>query len=79
MLSPSSGAVNFGSAGRYPGLYGGVLKVDQRGVKCPIESSCDPGATELEPVGDVNGDGSVNVLDVFDLINYHFAGGPAPI
>jgi hypothetical protein len=29
--------------------------------------------------GDVNGDGLVNVADVFYLINYLFAGGPAPI
>jgi hypothetical protein len=76
MLPTSSGAVNFGSGG-CPGIYG-VLTVDQRGVKRPIGSSCDPGATELEPVGDVNGDGSVTVVDVFYLINFLFAGGPAP-
>jgi hypothetical protein len=29
--------------------------------------------------GDANGDGSVTVGDVFYLINYLFAGGPAPI
>ena len=29
--------------------------------------------------GDVNGDGQVNVSDVLYLINYLFAGGPAPI
>jgi hypothetical protein len=29
--------------------------------------------------GDVNGDGQVNVADVFYLINYLFAGGPAPV
>jgi hypothetical protein len=28
--------------------------------------------------GDTNGDGIVNVLDVFSLINFLFAGGPAP-
>jgi Dockerin type I domain/Beta-propeller repeat len=32
-----------------------------------------------KPKGDVNGDGTVNVLDVFYLINYLFAGGPAPL
>jgi hypothetical protein len=53
--------------------------VDQRGVKRPIGSSCDLGATELEPVGDVNGDGVVNVADVFYLVNYLFAGGPIPL
>lgn len=30
-------------------------------------------------IGDVNGDGVVNVSDVFYLINFLFAGGPAPI
>jgi hypothetical protein len=30
-------------------------------------------------VGDVNGDGNVDVLDVFYLINHLFASGPAPI
>jgi hypothetical protein len=33
----------------------------------------------IDPAGDVNGDGLVNVLDVFYLINYLFAGGPTPI
>ncbi len=31
------------------------------------------------PHGDANGDGQVTVTDVFYLINYLFAGGPAPI
>jgi hypothetical protein len=31
------------------------------------------------PKGDVNGDGAVNVSDIFYLINYLFANGPAPI
>jgi hypothetical protein len=30
-------------------------------------------------MGDVNGDGKVNVSDVFSLINSLFAGGPAPV
>lgn len=29
--------------------------------------------------GDVNGDGSITMADVFYLINYLFAGGPAPV
>ncbi|HNX48811.1 MAG TPA: dockerin type I domain-containing protein, partial [Thermoanaerobaculaceae bacterium] len=29
--------------------------------------------------GDVNGDGNVDVSDVFFLINYLFAGGPNPV
>jgi hypothetical protein len=32
----------------------------------------------LDVPGDVNGDGVVDVSDVFYLINYLFAGGPAP-
>jgi CSLREA domain-containing protein len=54
------------------------LTVDQRGVVRPIGSHCDIGAVELEPEGDVNGDGTVNVADVFYLINFLFAGGPIP-
>jgi hypothetical protein len=30
-------------------------------------------------VGDANADGVVSVLDVFHLINFLFAGGPAPL
>ena len=36
------------------------------------------GAYESSPCGDVNGDGSVSVLDVFFLINHLFAGGASP-
>jgi virginiamycin B lyase len=36
------------------------------------------GHVELHVPGDTNGDGSVDVADVFALINYLFAGGPAP-
>jgi N-acetylneuraminic acid mutarotase len=32
-----------------------------------------------KPAGDVNADGSVDVSDVFYLINYLFASGPAPV
>jgi CSLREA domain-containing protein len=76
-LSPPSPAVDAGPAGGCPSLSG-ILTVDQRGVKRPIGSKCDLGAVELEPVGDANGDGSVNVADVFYLINFLFAGGPVP-
>ena len=37
-----------------------------------------PLAAAPPAVGDVNGDGSVDVLDVFALINYLFAGGDTP-
>jgi virginiamycin B lyase len=36
------------------------------------------GRLRLTPPGDVNGDGNVNVSDIFYLVNYLFAGGPAP-
>jgi CSLREA domain-containing protein len=57
---------------------GGPLTTDQRGVHRPIGAVCDRGAYERAPCGDVNGDGAVDVLDVFFLINYLFAGGPLP-
>jgi virginiamycin B lyase len=37
------------------------------------------GRLQLRPGGDVNGDGIVDVSDVFFLINYLFAGGPLPV
>jgi len=37
------------------------------------------GHLEFRPQGDVNGDGSVDVSDVFYLINFLFAGGPEPL
>ena len=37
------------------------------------------GRLQLRPTGDVNGDGQVNVSDVFYLINFLFAGGAAPV
>jgi hypothetical protein len=57
---------------------GGPLLVDQRGVHRPIGTRCDLGAFEREPIGDANGDGVVDVSDVFFLINYLFGGGAAP-
>jgi hypothetical protein len=59
--------------------FGAPLLVDQRGVKRPIGARCDLGAFEKEPIGDVNGDGAVSVLDVFYLINSLFASGPVPV
>src|SRR5205807_1418021 len=73
-----SPAIDAGSAGGCTDQLLNPLLVDQRGVKRPIGSFCDIGAVELEPKGDVNGDGVVNVADVFYLINFLFAGGPIP-
>jgi CSLREA domain-containing protein len=50
---------------------------DQRGVQ-HLGAFADLGAYERAPCGDVNGDGVVNVADVFFLINFLFAGGPLP-
>jgi virginiamycin B lyase len=37
------------------------------------------GKLELRPNGDVNGDGQRDIADVFTVINFLFAGGPAPV
>jgi virginiamycin B lyase len=37
------------------------------------------GKLEISVPGDMNGDGAVDVSDVFYLINFLFAGGPAPV
>ncbi|HKC25180.1 MAG TPA: dockerin type I repeat-containing protein, partial [Thermoanaerobaculia bacterium] len=60
-----------------PTLCGPV--VDQRGFARPFGTNCDIGAVERRPGGDVNGDGSFNVSDIFYLINFLFAGGPVPV
>jgi hypothetical protein len=77
--SPNSGPVNAGKESGCLDPFGALLTKDQRGVKRPIGARCDLGAVELEPIGDANGDGLVTVLDVFYLINFLFAGGPAPL
>jgi CSLREA domain-containing protein len=58
---------------------GATLTADQRGVHRALGGRCDIGAYESgSPKGDVNGDGVVDVADVFFLINYLFAAGPFP-
>ncbi len=52
---------------------------DERGFARPYASQCDIGAVERRPGGDADGNGVVNVADVFYLINFLFAGGPVPI
>jgi streptogramin lyase len=42
------------------------------------EQTSKIGRLQLHPFGDANGDGLVNVSDVFYLINFLFGGGPAP-
>ncbi|HKC24966.1 MAG TPA: dockerin type I repeat-containing protein [Thermoanaerobaculia bacterium] len=52
------------------------ILTDQRGVH--RVGVADLGAYERAPCGDVNGDGTVDVSDVFFLINALFAGGAVP-
>jgi hypothetical protein len=53
--------------------------VDQRGFARLFGAACDIGAVERRPGGDVDGNGTVQLADVFYLINFLFAGGPVPI
>jgi predicted outer membrane repeat protein len=82
-LLSGSPAIDAGdnTAGGCKDELGATLSSDQRGSKrpLPIGGRCDTGAFELGPSGDVNGDGLVNVTDVFYLINFLFAGGPIPL
>jgi CSLREA domain-containing protein len=75
----ASPAISAGAPGGCTDPLGATLTTDQRGVKRPIGTNCDLGAVEVEPIGDANGDGVVDVADVFYLINYLFAGGPIPL
>jgi CSLREA domain-containing protein len=78
MLPPGSLAIDAGNPGGCRDSNGILIPTDQRGVTRQLGAHCDLGALEVEPIGDANGDGSVNLSDVFYLINYLFAGGPAP-
>jgi IPT/TIG domain/Dockerin type I domain len=54
--------------------------VDVTGTTAGGSATLTGGYTYMAfPHGDANGDGQVTVADVFYLINYLFAGGPAPI
>jgi CSLREA domain-containing protein len=76
-LLAGSPAINSGGACNDP--HGAPLMTDQRGVHRSLGAGCDMGAYESgSPKGDGNGDGVVDVADVFYLINYLFAGGPYP-
>jgi hypothetical protein len=76
---PGSPAIGAGNPSGCTDRNDAPLTKDQRGVKRPIGARCDLGAVEVEPIGDVNGDGVVDVADVFFLINHLFAGGPSPL
>ena len=53
--------------------------LDQRGILRPLGAGADAGAVERYADADANGDGVIDVADVFYLINYLFASGPIPI
>jgi hypothetical protein len=77
-LLDGSPAINAGNSLGCTDQNLAVLGTDQRGVHRPIGAACDMGAYERAPCGDVNGDGSVDVSDIFFLINSLFAGGALP-
>jgi len=59
-LLPGSPAIDRVPTDQFP-----TITKDARGVRRPQGSACDIGAFEYKPsVGDVNGDGVINVLDV---------------
>jgi hypothetical protein len=80
-LLNGSPAIDAGYDGPYgcADADGNPLTTDQRGVARPLGGRCDIGAFEVEKVGDANGDGNVDVGDIFYLINFLFAGGPIPL
>jgi hypothetical protein len=74
--APSPAIDALGLAGCHD-LYSGY--VDARGAHRAEGAACDIGAYEWNANGDVNGDGARDVADVFFVINFLFAGGPAPM
>jgi CSLREA domain-containing protein len=73
-LLPGSPAIGAGDGGDCALVVG-----DERGAHRPAGAACDLGAYEYDANGDVNGDGMRDVADVFFVINFLFAGGPAPM
>ncbi len=78
-LLAGSPGVDAGNPAGCTDAFGASLMRDQRGVHRPIGARCDIGSFERGPNGDTNGDGVVDVADVFYLINFLFAGGPMPL
>jgi hypothetical protein len=76
---PGSPAIDAGDPAGCLDVSGALLATDQRGVKRPIGARCDLGAVEVDPTGDVDASGVVDVRDVFYLVDFLFTGGPAPI
>jgi hypothetical protein len=76
-LLAGSPAIDGGPLGGCPSATG-FLATDVRGAERVVGAKCDIGSYEKTPCGDVNGDGAMDVTDVFFLINYLFAGGPLP-
>jgi len=78
-LLAGSPAIDGGSLSGCVDPVGTPLGTDQRGAKRVVGVRCDSGASERTPCGDADGDGSVNVGDVFYVVNYLFAAGPVPV
>jgi hypothetical protein len=70
------------SNNRYPRVAasgGGFVVAWQRLPDDPINTDTGVYAKRYPGQGDINGDGKTDVADVFYLINFLFAGGPAPV
>jgi CSLREA domain-containing protein len=78
-LLVDSPAVDAGNPAGCEGPNATVLAFDQRGAHRPAGAACDLGAYERNANGDVDGNGTRNVSDVFYMINLLFAGGPAAV
>jgi CSLREA domain-containing protein len=77
-LLSGSPAIDAGTLGPCPATSSTFLATDERGVDRVLGARCDLGAYERAPCGDANGDGVVDVSDVFFVINSLFAGGAIP-
>jgi CSLREA domain-containing protein len=77
-LLSGSPAIDAGNPSGCADPLGALLPMDQRGALRLVGGRCDIGAYERGPCGDANGDGTVDVADVFFVINYLFSGGTAP-
>ena len=79
-LAPGAGAALHAVAQTDAETCGTFASVPQAdGTNGPIGSITDASAAKVLPIGDADANCGVSVLDVFYLINFLFAGGPAPL